>query len=78
MYLILKSPFGNALQAIRDNPQRCEAVGINVRHYQLLGIVIATFFAGLWYNPFLWCIILAPVCYCFSLYRSRGCITSAA
>jgi branched-chain amino acid transport system permease protein len=46
MYLILKSPFGTTLQAIRDNPQRCEAVGINVRHYQLLGIVIATFFAG--------------------------------
>jgi len=46
MYMILKSPFGNALQAIRDNPQRCEAVGINVRRYQLLGIVIATFFAG--------------------------------
>jgi branched-chain amino acid transport system permease protein len=46
MYLILKSPFGNTLQAIRDNPQRCEAVGINVRRYQLLGIVIATFFAG--------------------------------
>jgi branched-chain amino acid transport system permease protein len=46
LYLILKSPFGTTLQAIRDNPQRCEAVGINVRHYQLLGIVIATFFAG--------------------------------
>jgi branched-chain amino acid transport system permease protein len=46
MYLILKSPFGSTLQAIRDNPQRCEAVGINVRHYQLLAIVIATFFAG--------------------------------
>jgi branched-chain amino acid transport system permease protein len=46
MYLILKSPFGNTLQAIRDNPQRCEAVGINVRRYQLLGITIATFFAG--------------------------------
>jgi branched-chain amino acid transport system permease protein len=46
MYMILKSPFGNTLQAIRDNPQRCEAVGINVRRYQLLGIVIATFFAG--------------------------------
>ena len=46
MYLILKSPFGNTIQAIRDNPQRCEAVGINVRRYQLLGIVIATFFAG--------------------------------
>jgi branched-chain amino acid transport system permease protein len=46
MYLILKSPFGNSLQAIRDNSQRCEAVGIHVRHYQLLGIVIAAFFAG--------------------------------
>jgi branched-chain amino acid transport system permease protein len=46
MYLILKSPFGNTLQAIRDNPQRCEAIGINVRRYQLTAIVIATFFAG--------------------------------
>ncbi len=46
MYLILKSPFGSTLQAIRDNSQRCEAVGINVRRYQLGGIVIATFFAG--------------------------------
>jgi branched-chain amino acid transport system permease protein len=46
MYLILKSPFGSTLQAIRDNPQRCEAIGINVRRYQLTAIVIATFFAG--------------------------------
>ena len=46
MYLILRSPFGNTLQAIRDNPQRCEAVGINVRRHQLIAIVIATFFAG--------------------------------
>jgi branched-chain amino acid transport system permease protein len=46
MYLILKSPFGKTLQAIRDNPQRCEAVGINVRRHQLIAIVIATFFAG--------------------------------
>jgi branched-chain amino acid transport system permease protein len=46
MYLILRSPFGVTLQAIRDNPERCEAVGINVRRHQLLGIVIATFFAG--------------------------------
>jgi len=46
MYMILKSPFGSTLQAIRDNSQRCEAVGVNVRHYQLLGIVVATFFAG--------------------------------
>jgi len=46
MYMILKSPFGSTLQAIRDNPQRCEAIGINVRRYQLIAIVIATFFAG--------------------------------
>ena len=47
LYLILKSPFGTTLQAIRDNPQRCEAVGINVRRHQLGAIVIATFFAGI-------------------------------
>jgi len=47
IYLILKSPFGGTLQAIRDNPQRCEAVGINVQRHQLWAIVIATFFAGI-------------------------------
>ena len=46
MYLILKSPFGATLRAVRDNPQRCEAVGIDVRRHQLLAIVIGTFFAG--------------------------------
>ena len=46
MYLILKSPFGTTLQAIRDNPERCMAVGINVKRHQLMGIVVATFFAG--------------------------------
>lgn len=46
LYLILKSPFGATLEAIRDNPQRCEAVGVNVRRHQLKAIVIATFFAG--------------------------------
>ena len=47
LYLILKSPFGSTLEAIRDNPQRCEAVGVNVRRHQLKAIVIATFFAGI-------------------------------
>jgi len=47
MYLIFRSPFGETLQAIRDNPDRCEAVGINVRRHQLIAIVIATFFAGI-------------------------------
>jgi branched-chain amino acid transport system permease protein len=46
MYLILKSPFGSTLQAIRDNPERCAAVGIDVRRHQLKAIVIATFFGG--------------------------------
>jgi branched-chain amino acid transport system permease protein len=46
LYAIHKSAFGMTLMAIRDNPQRCEAIGINVRRHQLLGIVIATFFAG--------------------------------
>jgi branched-chain amino acid transport system permease protein len=47
IYLIFKSPFGATLLAIRDNPQRCEAVGINVRRHQLFAIVIAAFFAGM-------------------------------
>ncbi len=46
LYLILKSPFGSTLQATRDNPERCAAVGINVRRHQLKAIVIATFFGG--------------------------------
>ncbi len=46
MYFIVKSPFGSALQGIRDNPVRSEAVGINVRLHQLVALVIAGFFAG--------------------------------
>ena len=47
LYLILKSPFGITLRAIRDNPERCEAVGVNVMVHKLVAIVIATFFAGI-------------------------------
>ena len=47
IYMIFKSPFGATLQAVRDNPERCEAIGINVRRHQLIAIVIATFFAGI-------------------------------
>ena len=46
LYIILKSPFGITLQALRDNPERCEAIGINVRRHKLAAVVIATFFAG--------------------------------
>lgn len=46
LYMIVKSPFGRTLQAVRDNPLRCETIGINVKRHQLKAIVIATFFAG--------------------------------
>ncbi len=46
MYLIVNSPFGRIFQGIRDNPERSEAVGVNVRLHQLIGLVIAAFFAG--------------------------------
>jgi branched-chain amino acid transport system permease protein len=46
MYLIVNSPFGRTFQGIRDNPERCAAIGVNVRHHQLVGLIIAAFFAG--------------------------------
>ena len=46
MYTIVKSPFGSALQGIRDNPVRSEAVGVNVKLHQLVALVVAGFFAG--------------------------------
>jgi branched-chain amino acid transport system permease protein len=46
MHRIVNSPFGKILQAIRDNPGRSEAIGINVRRHQLAAVVIAAFFGG--------------------------------
>ncbi len=46
LYRIVRSPFGKTFQAVRDNPQRSAAVGIDVRRHQLTGMVIAGFFAG--------------------------------
>lgn len=46
LWAIVRSPFGLVLQAIRDNPQRCQVVGVDVRAHQLAAIVIAAFFAG--------------------------------
>jgi branched-chain amino acid transport system permease protein len=45
--LIVQSPFGLTLQAIRDNPRRAEFVGLSVRRYQLAAFVIAGLFAGI-------------------------------
>ncbi|MCS7281288.1 MAG: branched-chain amino acid ABC transporter permease [Desulfobacterota bacterium] len=46
MYMIVVSPFGKALQGIRDNPTRCEMVGVNIKAHQLTALTIAGFFAG--------------------------------
>lgn len=47
MWMIVKSPFGKTLQALRENPERTEFIGIHVRRYQLATFVIAGFFLGL-------------------------------
>jgi branched-chain amino acid transport system permease protein len=47
MYRIVNSPFGKIFQSIRDNPGRSEAIGVDVRRHQLVGLVLASFFAGI-------------------------------
>jgi len=47
MHRIVNSPFGRSFQAVRDNPVRSEAVGINVKRLQLTGMVISGAFAGI-------------------------------
>jgi branched-chain amino acid transport system permease protein len=47
LWRIKTSPFGVTLQAIRDNPQRAEFLGVPIRRYQLGAFVIAGAFAGL-------------------------------
>ena len=46
MWMIVNSPFGKTLQALRENPERTEFVGINVRRYQLSAFVLSGFFLG--------------------------------
>ncbi len=46
IYKIIKSPFGSALQGIRDNPVRSGMIGINVKRHLLVALVIAGFFGG--------------------------------
>ena len=47
IWRILNSPFGYTLQCIRDNRQRSESIGINVRRYQWMVFIVAGVFAGL-------------------------------
>jgi len=47
MWIIVHSPFGKALQAIRDNETRASFVGISVRRYRWTAFVISGLFTGL-------------------------------
>jgi len=44
---IVSSPFGKALQAIRDNELRAELIGIRVQRYRLYAFIISSLFTGL-------------------------------
>jgi branched-chain amino acid transport system permease protein len=46
MWVIVHSPFGKALQAIRDNETRAEFVGVQVWHYRWVAFVISGIFTG--------------------------------
>ena len=45
-YRILNSPYGIVLNAIRENEQRAEFVGLNVWRYKLMAFIISGAFAG--------------------------------
>jgi branched-chain amino acid transport system permease protein len=47
MWVIVHSPFGKALQAIRDNETRAEFVGVQVRRYRWVAFVVSGAYAGL-------------------------------
>jgi branched-chain amino acid transport system permease protein len=58
LYWITKSPFGYALQGIRENETRARALGYNTWLYQYIAFIVAGFFAGIagvlyiYYNGF--------------------------
>ncbi|MBI3369474.1 MAG: branched-chain amino acid ABC transporter permease [Burkholderiales bacterium] len=44
---LLRSPWGKAFTALRDNPIRAESLGINVQAYTLLSFAIGAVYAGI-------------------------------
>jgi branched-chain amino acid transport system permease protein len=46
-WLMVNAPFGKTLQAIRENPERVEFIGVNVKFYKLITFTITAFFSGL-------------------------------
>ncbi|MES2512132.1 MAG: branched-chain amino acid ABC transporter permease [Pseudomonadota bacterium] len=43
---LLRSPWGKAFKALRDNPIRAESLGVDIRNYTLLSFAIGAAFAG--------------------------------
>jgi branched-chain amino acid transport system permease protein len=46
LYGLLRSPWGKAFTALRDNPIRAESLGIHVQNYTLLAFAIGAVYAG--------------------------------
>lgn len=44
---IIDSPFGRILTTIRENPERTEFIGVNVKLFQLLAFIISGFFSAI-------------------------------
>ena len=47
MWVIVHSPFGKALQAIRDNETRAQFLGVRIRHYRWFAFLLSGSFTGL-------------------------------
>ena len=44
MWRVINSPFGKAIQAARENTERCEFIGMNVRKFQMGIFIVSSFF----------------------------------
>jgi len=47
MWKIVSSPFGHCLKAIRDNPEKAEFLGVNVKRYRLYAFIISGAYAAI-------------------------------
>ena len=46
MWWLLRSPWGRAFTALRENPMRAESLGVDVRGYTLLAFAIGSAYGG--------------------------------
>jgi branched-chain amino acid transport system permease protein len=47
LWWLLRSPWGRAFAALRDNPIRAESLGVNIQAYTLLSFAIGAVYAGI-------------------------------